>query len=85
MAIALAAGLHAQASKTRTYVETLASPRLEGRLAGSNGERLASDFIAAEFAEIGAETAAGPDQPADGVRVHRRHEGRWLDNPIRRL
>src|SRR5262245_39855986 len=46
-------------SKTRTYVETLASPRLEGRLAGSNGERLASDFLVAELQKIGAKPLPG--------------------------
>ena len=51
--------VHAQASKTRTYVETLASPRLEGRLAGSNGERLASDFLVAELQKIGAKPLPG--------------------------
>src|SRR5262245_17743866 len=51
--------VHAQASKTRTFVETLASPRLEGRLAGSNGERLASDFLAAELQKIGAKSLPG--------------------------
>ena len=51
--------LDAQASKTRTYVETLASPRLEGRLAGSNGERLASDFLVAELQKIGAKPLPG--------------------------
>ena len=50
--------LHAQ-SKTRTFVETLASPRLEGRLAGSNGERLASDFLVAELQKIGAKPLPG--------------------------
>jgi Zn-dependent M28 family amino/carboxypeptidase len=57
--IAIAAGLHAQASKTRAYVETLASSRLEGRLAGSNGERLAGDYIAAELQKIGAKPLPG--------------------------
>src|SRR5258705_8558341 len=51
--------LHAQASKTRVAVETLASPRLEGRLAGSNGERLASDFLVAELQKIGAKPLPG--------------------------
>ena len=57
--IAIAAGLHAQTSKTRTHVETLASSRLEGRLAGSNGERLASDYIVAELQKIGAKPLPG--------------------------
>ena len=51
--------VHAQASKTRAHVETLASPRLEGRLAGSNGERLASDFLVAELQKIGAKPLPG--------------------------
>src|SRR5712691_11098732 len=57
--VAAAAGLPAQASKTRAHVETLASPRLEGRLAGSNGERLASDYIVAELEKIGAKPLPG--------------------------
>jgi hypothetical protein len=52
------ADVHAQA-KTRITVETLASPRLEGRLAGSNGERLASDFLVAELQKIGAKPLPG--------------------------
>ena len=46
--------IDAQVSQTRTYVETLASPRLEGRLAGSNGERLAADYIVSELQKISA-------------------------------
>ena len=58
IAIGAAVDVAAQ-SKTRTYVETLASPRLEGRLAGSNGERLASDFLVAELQKIGAKPLPG--------------------------
>jgi hypothetical protein len=60
-AIGLLAALDAQApaSKTRAFVETLASPRLEGRLAGSNGEKLASDFIVSELQNIGAKPLPG--------------------------
>jgi hypothetical protein len=46
-------------SKTKAHVETLASPRLEGRLAGSNGEKLASDYIASELQKIGAKPLPG--------------------------
>jgi Zn-dependent M28 family amino/carboxypeptidase len=46
-------------SKTRAHVETLASPRLEGRLAGSTGERLASDYIVGELEKIGAKPLPG--------------------------
>lgn len=41
-------------SKTRAHVEALASERFDGRLAGSDGERLAGDYIARELARIGA-------------------------------
>jgi len=54
-----APGLDAQASKTRAHVEALASPRLEGRLAGTNGERLASDYLAGELQKIGAKPLPG--------------------------
>ena len=46
-------------SRTRTYVQTLASERLEGRLAGSPGERLAGDFLAGELRKIGARPLPG--------------------------
>jgi len=46
-------------SKTRATVETLASSRLEGRLAGSNGEKLASDFLVSELRRIGAKPLPG--------------------------
>jgi hypothetical protein len=49
----------AQTSKTRAHVETLASPRLEGRLAGSNGEKLASDYLVSELKKIGAKPLPG--------------------------
>src|SRR6476661_646022 len=56
---AFGAGVDAQTSHTRPHVETLASPRLEGRLAGSNGERLASDYLASELQKIGAKPLPG--------------------------
>jgi hypothetical protein len=59
IAVALAAGLHAQTSHTRPHVETLASSRLEGRLAGSNGERLASDYLVSELQKLGAKPLPG--------------------------
>src|SRR5438552_2781780 len=46
-------------SKTRATVEALASERFEGRLAGSNGERLAGDYIAAQLKKIGAKPLPG--------------------------
>jgi hypothetical protein len=42
------------ASHTREYVEFLASDKLEGREAGSAGERLAADFIATQLTRLGA-------------------------------
>lgn len=54
----LSAFPHAQTatapSQTRAHVTTLASEKFEGRLAGSDGERRAADYIAGELARIGA-------------------------------
>src|SRR5258705_8628866 len=60
--IATAVPPHAQApaaSKTRSHVTTLASDRFEGRLVGSNGERLASDYLVSQLRRIGARPAPG--------------------------
>ena len=46
-------------SSTRNHVETLASERLGGRQAGSEGERLAGDYLSAELARIGARPLPG--------------------------
>src|SRR4051794_37495151 len=46
-------------TRTKAHVETLASPRLEGRLAGSNGEKLASDYITGELKKMGAKPLPG--------------------------
>jgi hypothetical protein len=47
------------ASETRARVERLASPQFDGREAGSQGERLASDYIAGELKRIGARPLPG--------------------------
>jgi len=47
------------ASTTKTYVEFLASDALEGREAGSAGERLASEYLAKELSRIGARPLPG--------------------------
>jgi hypothetical protein len=47
------------ASKARAHVETLAAERLGGRLAGSPGERLASDYIISQLKRIGARPLPG--------------------------
>src|SRR3954447_23823305 len=50
------------ASKTREHVQTLASERFGGREAGSEGERLAGDYIVAQLARVGAKALPGkPD------------------------
>jgi Zn-dependent M28 family amino/carboxypeptidase len=52
--------LHAQApSPTRSHVETLASERFGGRQAGSDGERLAADYLAAQLTKLGARPLPG--------------------------
>src|SRR5688500_9823036 len=49
----------AVASRTRAHVEALASERLAGREAGSPGERLAAEYIAAQLARVGARPLPG--------------------------
>ncbi|MBI3050687.1 MAG: M20/M25/M40 family metallo-hydrolase [Acidobacteria bacterium] len=44
---------------TRPHVEFLASDKLEGREAGSPGERLAADYLAAQLTRIGARPLPG--------------------------
>jgi peptidase M28-like protein/PDZ domain-containing protein/PA domain-containing protein len=46
-------------SPTRRHVETLASEKLDGRLTGSDGERLAADYLVAELRRIGAKPLPG--------------------------
>jgi membrane-associated protease RseP (regulator of RpoE activity) len=55
----MAAAQTAARTSTRTHVETLASARLEGRLAGSNGEKLASDYIVSALRKMGARPLPG--------------------------
>ena len=53
---------HAQTtalSPTRAHVEFLASDTLEGREAGSLGERLAAEYLSAQLARIGAKPLPG--------------------------
>jgi Zn-dependent M28 family amino/carboxypeptidase len=51
---AAAQGAAASPSTTRRHVETLASEKLGGRLTGSEGERLAGDYLVSELKRIGA-------------------------------
>src|SRR5688572_7896938 len=46
-------------SRTRAHVETLASPKMEGRLTGSPGEKLAADYLIAELKKMGAQPLPG--------------------------
>ncbi len=46
-------------SRTRAHVQALASDKLEGRMAGSEGEKLAAEYIAQELARIGAKPLPG--------------------------
>ena len=57
-ALAVSSSAYAQ-SQTKPYVQALASDRFEGRLAGSNGERLAADYIVSELQKIGAKPLPG--------------------------
>ncbi len=57
--LATVATTQQMATRTREYVQTLASERFEGRLTGSNGERLAADYIAAQLQKLGATPLPG--------------------------
>ncbi|MGE0463282.1 MAG: M20/M25/M40 family metallo-hydrolase [Vicinamibacterales bacterium] len=46
-------------SPTRAHVEVLASPKLEGRLAGSAGEKLAAEYLVKELQRMGAKPLPG--------------------------
>ena len=54
-----AAAQTATASRTRSHVTTLAADRAEGRLAGSDGERVASDYLVAQLKRLGARPLPG--------------------------
>src|SRR5438874_10300837 len=53
------AGAPQTVSQTHARVETLASEKFEGRLAGSNGERLAGEYLASQLRRIGAKPLPG--------------------------
>jgi Zn-dependent M28 family amino/carboxypeptidase len=48
-------------SATRAHVEVLASERFEGRLAGSEGERLAAEYLVEQLTRLGARPLPGTD------------------------
>ena len=57
--VASAGAQTSTASRTKTHVQTLASDKFEGRLTGSNGEKLAADYLIAELKRIGAKPLPG--------------------------
>jgi Zn-dependent M28 family amino/carboxypeptidase len=59
LAVAPAWAQTATASKSREHVQTLASERFGGREAGSDGERLAGDYISTQLARTGAKPLPG--------------------------
>jgi Zn-dependent M28 family amino/carboxypeptidase len=59
LAIVTVHGQAAVQSRTRAHVQTLASDKFEGRMAGSAGERLAADYISAQLKRIGARPLPG--------------------------
>ena len=59
VAAASATSSQSSSSATRTHVETLASEKFAGREAGSAGERLAGDYLAAQLARLGAKPLPG--------------------------
>src|SRR5579871_6925397 len=60
LAVSAVSLLHGQQpSPARPRVETLASEKFGGRLAGSEGERLAAGYLIAELQKIGAKPLPG--------------------------
>src|SRR4051794_32220138 len=45
----------------RQHIETLASDKLDGRMTGSDGERLAAGYIVSQLEKIGAKPLPGLD------------------------
>ena len=62
LALVVAAPTFAQTpgvQRTRSYVQALASPRFEGREAGTAGERMAGDYLVEQLARVGAKPLPG--------------------------
>jgi Zn-dependent M28 family amino/carboxypeptidase len=64
LALAVPAGARAQGAvaaptRTKAHVETLASGKFEGRRAGTEGERLAAEYLASELQRLGARPLPG--------------------------
>ena len=63
-------------SRTRAHVETLASPKMEGRLTGSAGREAGGGLSDRRAEEDGGAAVAGHDRLPHAVHVHGRLEGR---------
>jgi len=55
--------------RMRAHVKFLASDLLEGRGVGTRGGELATEYIAGQFALVGAKPAGDPDPYRDGGSV----------------
>ena len=72
---------HAQTaapSATKAHVEFLASDKLEGREAGSSGERLAAEYLDGAALADRRPAAAWPLRHVHALRVHRGQPRRWF-------
>ena len=54
-----ATAAHADVAQLRRFISTLASDRFAGRQTGTEGERLAREFLIAELRRIGAKPLPG--------------------------
>lgn len=61
LVVSPASGALAQGEDVATYVKTLASDEMEGRLTGSEGARRAADFIVSELERMGVRPLPGRD------------------------
>lgn len=59
LVVSAAGSQTATPSRMRAHVETLASPKMEGRLTGSAGEKLAADYLISELEKMGARPLPG--------------------------
>lgn len=68
------AGCATHAGPLMRHVEVLADPKLEGRAAGSDGERVAEDYVAGELAKLGLAVERQP-VPYGGANLYARLRG----------
>ncbi len=55
-------------SALKSHVRELSSAHLEGRRAGSEGERMAAEYVAGKFREYGVELLSGGDGDVFGIK-----------------